>query len=214
LASSQAHPWSVIRSTAISQLTTPRVGACPDLRAERAAFMNLAALAGAGALIACAVPALGQTEAEPPAALEFPGTPAEPSAVVRWRVLFSPYTWHFSYDAAHKPVVMLGLERERPDGIVLGGTVFSNSFGQPSVYAFGGQRLYGWSPWKPLFAEWTAGLLYGYTGEYQHKVPLNYKGFSPGIVAGLGWQFSPVIAGQLNLLGTSGLMFQISIDVP
>ena len=176
--------------------------------------MNLAALAGAGALIACAVPALGQTEAEPPAALEFPGTPAEPSAVVRWRVLFSPYTWHFSYDAAHKPVVMLGLERERPDGIVWGGSLFSNSFGQPSVYVFGGQRLYGWSPWNPLYAEWSAGLLYGYVGEYKDKVPLNYKGFSPGITAGVGWQFTRNLAGQVHLLGTSGLLLSILVDLP
>ena len=164
--------------------------------------------------MACAVPALAQTETQAPSALELPGTPAMPPPVARWRLLFSPYTWHFSYDATHKPVVMLGLERERPDGIVWGGTVFDNSYGQPSTYAFGGQRLYGRSRWKPHFAEWTAGLLYGYTGEYQHKVPLNYKGFSPGIVAGLGWQFSPAIAGQLNVLGTSGLMFQFSIDVP
>ena len=45
---------------------------------------------------------------------------------------FSPYALHFSGDATHKPVVLLGVERERPDGIIWGGSVFSNSFGQPS----------------------------------------------------------------------------------
>ena len=34
----------------------------------------------------------------------------------------------------HKPVVLFGMERERPDGIVWGGAIFSNSFGQPSAY--------------------------------------------------------------------------------
>ena len=111
---------------------------------------------------------------------------------------------HFSSDTDHKPVVLLGLERERPDGIVWGGAVFGNSFGQPSAYAFGGQRLYRWSRWEPLYAEWSAGLLYGYTGEYKNKVPLNYKGFSPGHHVGLGWQFTPAFAGQVNLLGNSG----------
>ena len=96
-------------------------------------------------------------------------------------MVLSPYALHFSGDSAHKAVVLLGLERERPDGIVWGGAVFSNSFGQPSAYVFGGQRLYGWSRWDPLFAQWSAGLLYGYVGEYKNKVPLNVNGFSPGI---------------------------------
>ena len=69
--------------------------------------------------------------------------------------MFSPYALHFSGDSDHKPVVLFALERERPDGIVWGGAVFSNSFGQPSVYAFGGQRLYRWSPWDALYAEWN-----------------------------------------------------------
>jgi hypothetical protein len=59
--------------------------------------------------------------------------------------------------------------------------VFSNSFGQPSAYAFAGQRYldpFGFENW---YLQWTAGLLYGYVGEYEDKVPLNYKGFSPGI---------------------------------
>ena len=110
--------------------------------------------------------------------------------------------------------MLLGLERGRPDGVVWGGAVFSNSFGQPSGYAFGGQRLYGWSRWEPLYAEWTAGILYGYTGEYKHKVPLNYNGFSPGVTVGIGWRYSRPVAGQVYLLGTAGLMFLFSYELP
>lgn len=129
-------------------------------------------------------------------------------------MVLSPYALHFSGDSAHKAVVLLGLERERPDGIVWGGAVFSNSFGQPSAYVFGGQRLYGWSRWDPLFAQWSAGLLYGYVGEYKNKVPLNVNGFSPGITAGIGWQFTSTFAAQIHLLGNSGLLFSISADLP
>ena len=76
-----------------------------------------------------------------------PGIAAGPSEAARWRVMLSPLTTlHFSSDSDHKPVALLGLERERPDGVVWGGAVFSNSFGQPSAYLFGGQRLYRWSP--------------------------------------------------------------------
>jgi hypothetical protein len=178
-------------------------------------FMNRVARAAAALLACCTGSAWSQADeptTSPTAAV--PGFPATAPSEPRWRIAFSPYTLHFAYDSKHKPVVLLGAERESPNGVVWGGAVFSNSFGQPSAYLFGGQRLYHWSRWEPLYAEWTAGLIYGYTGEYQHKVPLNYKGFSPGLVAGVGWQFTQTLAGQVSLLGTSGLMFHVSVDLP
>ena len=176
--------------------------------------MRFLAPASAAGLIWCCLPAAGQTAVEPAATAVIPGVPAGLPEVARWHVVFSPYAMHFSGDSNHKPVVLLGLEQERPDGIVWGGSVFSNSFGQPSAYVYGGQRLYRWSPWNPLFADWSAGLLYGYVGQYKNKVPLNYKGFSPGITAGIGWQFTPTFAGQIHLLGNSGLLFSIAVDLP
>lgn len=160
------------------------------------------------------VPAAAQTTAEPAETPLIPGVAAGPVEVAHWRAMFGPFAIHYSSSSDHKPVVLFGMERERPDRLIWGGAVFSNSFGQPSAYVFGGQRLYGWSPWAPMYAEWSAGLLYGYVGEYQHKVPLNYKGFSPGLVAGVGWQFTRKYAGQINLLGTSGLMFLLGAELP
>ena len=176
--------------------------------------MRFLAPAAAAGLIWCVVPAAAQTAVEPAATPGVPDVPAGSPENARWRVVFSPYAMHYSGDANHKPVVLLGLERERPDGIVWGGSIFSNSFGQPSAYVFGGQRLYRWSPWDPLYAEWSAGLLYGYVGQYKDKVPLNYKGFSPGITAGVGWQFTPAFAAQIHLLGNSGLLFSVAVDLP
>ena len=180
--------------------------------------MRLFAPAAAAGLIWCVVPAAAQTVVEPvvePAASSaVPALPEEPPPAARWRVAFAPYAVHYSGDSEHKPVVLVGLERERPDGIVFGGSIFSNSFGQPSAYVYGGQRLFRWSPWEPLFAEWSAGILYGYVGQYKDKVPLNYKGFSPGITAGIGWQFTPTFAAQIHLLGNSGLLFSVSAYLP
>ena len=59
-----------------------------------------------------------------------------------------------------------------------------------------------------------AGILYGYTGEYKRKVPLNYNGFSPGVTVGIGWRYSRPVAGQVYLLGTAGLMFLFSYELP
>ena len=129
-----------------------------------------------------------------------------------WRVYSSPYTYHYSNDPDHKHVYSIGLERQRADGFTFGGSYFRNSFGQPSAYAYVGQRFDRLAGVEPLFAQVTGGLLYGYKEPYNHKVPLNYHGFSPGIVPSVGWQFTPVLSAQLNFLGNSALMIQFSAD--
>lgn len=129
--------------------------------------------------------------------------------VLSWQ--FSAYTYHFTEDDAHKEVLMVGVEREHPNAKLDGITFFTNSFGQPTVYIY---------PWggvyhdiggiKHLSFKWTAGLLYGYKDPYQDKVPYNYNGFSPGIVPALVYEFKPGWSGQINLLGTAAVMFQLN----
>ena len=46
------------------------------------------------------------------------------------------------------------------------------------VFPFG-RRIQDICGIEKLTFKWTAGLLYGYVGEYAKRVPLNYKGFSP-----------------------------------
>ncbi|MCE2774077.1 MAG: hypothetical protein LW687_02000 [Burkholderiaceae bacterium] len=82
----------------------------------------------------------------------------------QWRVMFSPYTTHFSHSEEHKRVIMLGAERERADGVLAGITFFSNSFGQPSAYVFPWGKMYrDVMGYDGVFVKWTAGLLYGYS---------------------------------------------------
>lgn len=127
---------------------------------------------------------------------------------------FSPLTYHFSQDEGHKRVVMVGLEREYLNAKLDGVALFTNSFGQPTVYVY---------PWGGVYRDigginhlsfkWTAGLLYGYKEPYADKVPLNFKGFSPAIIPALAYEFKPGWTGQLNFLGTAGLMFQLNMPV-
>ena len=124
----------------------------------------------------------------------------------------SPYTYHFSRDSNHRHVYMLGLEKQDAEAIIIGGSLFQNSFGQPSAYLYGGKRFDGLTRYEPLFVQVTGGLLYGYKPPYDKKVPLNYKGFSPGAVLSVGWQFTPMLSAQANFLGNSALMFQVSAD--
>jgi len=109
-------------------------------------------------------------------------------------------------------VHLFGAERQRADGFLVGAAYFRNSFDQPSAYAFAGQRIDHWLG-ERLFLYWSAGVLWGYKGAYAHKVPLNVHGFSPGAVGAVGWQITRQLSTQVNLLGTSGLMFQLSLDL-
>lgn len=126
---------------------------------------------------------------------------------------FSPATTlHYTYDSAHKPVVMMGLERESPgDGALDGMALFTNSFGQPTLYVYpwGGVH-HGVFGIDKLSFKWTAGLLYGYRDPYEDKVPLNYKGLSPVAIPALAYDLNDGWTGQINFLGTAALMFQVN----
>ena len=132
---------------------------------------------------------------------------SEPAAHKRWDLTLSPYTLHWQSSAEHKPVVLGSLDRAAPGNRLCGLSFFSNSFGQPSTYVYVGQRWDGLMGNPNLFAKVTAGIFYGYVGQYKDKVPYNYKGFSPGIIPSLGYQFTPRDSGQVLVLGTAGLMF-------
>ena len=70
----------------------------------------------------------------------------------------------------------------------------------------------GWSPWPQLYAQWSAGIVYGYTYPYQHKVPFNVGGFAPAIIVGMGWRFTREFSVQANLLGAAAMMFGFTWD--
>ena len=127
------------------------------------------------------------------------------------RLQLSPFTYHYTYDTAHSDVVMIGLEREFSDAKLDGVTLFSNSFGQPSIYLYPWGHVYhSIFGIKPLSFKWTAGLLYGYKAPYEDKVPLNYQGFSPGFIPALAYEFKPGWSAQLSFLGNAALMFQLN----
>jgi hypothetical protein len=132
----------------------------------------------------------------------------------RLRLQLSPYTRHNKFDEAHRTVIMAGLEREYPSGKLDGVALFRNSFGQPSIYIYPWGGVYpAIGGIQPLSFKWTAGLLYGYKEPYENKVPLNYKGFSPGAIFSLAYEFKPGWSGQINLLGTAALMLQLNVPL-
>jgi hypothetical protein len=133
---------------------------------------------------------------------------------VQWRIAVSPYTIHFRPSSEHQHVWAIGVERENARRWVLGAAYFRNSFGQPSGYVSIGQRYVGPGYLPELYFQWSAGLVYGYRGDYEFKVPLNNNGFSPGALISLGWVIDRQWSTQVNLLGDAGLMLQLNYTLP
>jgi hypothetical protein len=124
----------------------------------------------------------------------------------RGEFTFSPYTIHWSNNPEHKHVYLVALDEQLPGGRLCGLSLFSNSFGQPSAYVYAGQQFNNLFDNPQLFLKVTGGILYGYVGKYQNKVPLNHHGFSPAIIPSLGYKLTEHDSVQIKLLGTAGLM--------
>jgi hypothetical protein len=125
-----------------------------------------------------------------------------------WEAIFGPFAYHWSNESKHTHVYLLGIERENADNTMWGLSVFQNSFGQPSAYAY-----YGYT-WNHLFdsrPNWyvklSGGVVYGYKDQYADKVPFNHDGFGLGIIPAIGYRLTPNDALQVGVLGTAGLIF-------
>jgi len=129
-----------------------------------------------------------------------------------WEFQYSPYTLHFNPDPTHQHVVLVALAHTDEGGRILGGALFRNSFAQPCAYAFFGRRYVEPFGWRNVYWTWTAGIIYGYKPPHEHKVPLNWHGFSPVVVPTVGYQLTHHMAVQAALLGTAGMMFSIVLN--
>ncbi len=137
------------------------------------------------------------------AATSSPTAPAD-----RWLLNLSPFTQHYHPKPVHEYVWLVGVEKIAPDNSLMGAAYFNNSFGQPSVYLYPFGQVYPklWGIEK-LTGKWSAGLLYGYVDPWEHKVPFNVNGFSPGFVPALSWQLGEGYEAQVSFPGGAGLMF-------
>ncbi|RUO38097.1 sn-glycerol-3-phosphate transporter [Aliidiomarina shirensis] len=92
-----------------------------------------------------------------------------------------------------------------------GAAWFRNSFGQKTVYAYGGVRQnlirYGQ---VQTYGKLTAGLIHGYRGEYKDKIPFNQLGIAPAILPMLGAQYQRSFA-EVTLFGVSGVMLTVGL---
>jgi hypothetical protein len=160
----------------------------------------------AGAALAQSVPSAATTAAPTEA------KPAETKdASPQLTLMLGSYTHHFNPKPTHRKVFLLGLEREHANAKLDGIVLFTNSFGQPSVYVYPWGGVY-----KSIFGvdklafKWTGGIIYGYRGEFKNEVA-NVGGFAPVIIPALSYTFKPGWSAQVNMLGKAAAQFQLNM---
>ena len=125
-----------------------------------------------------------------------------------WELTVSPYTLHWNSDPNHRRVGLVGVERhDSSDHSLWGLSGFSNSFGQPSVYAYYGHQWNSVGGNDRVYVKLSGGIIYGYKDEYADKVPFNHYGFAPVLIPAVGYRITPNDAVQAAVLGTAGVMF-------
>jgi hypothetical protein len=125
----------------------------------------------------------------------------------KWDLTLSPYTYHWHYSAEHRPVKLVAMDSHVAGGRFCGMAVFTNSFGQASTYLYVGKQWDGILGNPKLFSKVSAGLLWGYRGEYKDKIPFNQAGIAPAVIPSIGYYFTPNDSAQAYLLGNAGLLF-------
>jgi len=139
-----------------------------------------------------------------------PSALADPTAPLpdkQWDLTLSPYAHHWRYSPEHRPVFLGALEQRVQGSRFCGLALFHNSFGQPSSYLYVGQQWDNLLGNPQLFAKVSAGLIYGYKGDYQHKIPFNDYGIAPAVIPAFGYRISKEHNVQVMVLGTAGLLF-------
>ncbi len=128
-----------------------------------------------------------------------------------WYVQGSVYTRHFKKNPEHNNNQdLIGLERHTENSYLFGGATFRHSYGERSYYGYAGKRFD--FAGTPFYSKLTAGLLYGYKGEYRDKIPLNRLGIAPVIIPSLGVKYHRVGA-EIVLLGTAATMINIGFEL-
>ena len=126
-----------------------------------------------------------------------------------WYIQGSVWTTHFDPQPDHNNNQdLIGLERHRGDSYLWGAVTFRHSFGERSLYGYAGKRFE--FAGTPFNAKLTAGLLYGYRGEYRDKIPFNRFGVAPAVIPSVGVSYQRVGV-DVVLLGAAAAMVNVGV---
>jgi len=121
------------------------------------------------------------------------------------------YTHFHDDDDYEGNPLFLGAELIRSDQWLYGLGLFNNSFDQFSQYVYGGYQFEFDNSLQNFHAKLTAGIIHGYKGEFQDKIPFNNSGYAPAIIPSVGWK-KDKLGFDVILLGKAGLLFTVGYD--
>ena len=119
---------------------------------------------------------------------------------------------HFTSREEHRgPPIVIAAERFRPNGNYYGLALFNNSFNQFSQFLYVGREF----PWRRVHENFrfklSFGVVHGYRDEFEDELPLNYKGYSPGLVPSIGFQHKRV-GFDLAVLANAGVLLSVGYE--
>lgn len=115
-------------------------------------------------------------------------------------------------DERDGPPLVSAIEWLKPNRVYYGLSLFNNSFGQFSQFAYIGKEFPLPRFHEHLRARVAAGIVHGYKDEHEDDLPLNYKGFAPGIVPSLGFKKNGR-ALDVIFLSNAAIMLMVGIDL-
>jgi len=120
---------------------------------------------------------------------------------------------HYSHSDDHEGPPYLGnIELNKTNNWLFGLSLFNNSFGQFSQYIYFGKKWQLPSIYEHLHVKLSGGVVHGYTGEAEDKIPFNNNGIAPGIIPMIGVK-KDRWALDLIFLGNSALLLAVGYDI-
>lgn len=123
------------------------------------------------------------------------------------------YTHYGDSEDHEGPPLFGSLELVQPSGWFYGSALFNNSFGQFSQYLYVGKTFSLSKLYEPLHFKLSAGVIHGYKGEFEDKIPLNGLGIAPAIIPAIGVKHGR-IGVDLVLLASEALLITVGYDIP
>ena len=124
-----------------------------------------------------------------------------------WYLHGGPYL-HFDDNENYEgPPLFLGIEYYRSSRWLLGASVFQNSYGQFSQYAYVGRTFQPLSRYPHVHIKLTGGIIHGYRGKHHDTLPVRWgDSWGIGVVPTVGYK-KDRLGFDFALLKASGLMF-------
>ena len=108
--------------------------------------------------------------------------------------------------------MFVGIEYTTLSTMIVGFSVFNNSFGQFSQYVYVGKSFHPSDKFPEFRIKLTGGVGHGYEGENHDVFPIRWgSAFGLAAVPTVGYQFG-ALGFDIGVLGESGLVFLVGYE--